>query len=155
MELFRALAVLVEPPDREGAARVAEALGLGELPAPSLHTELFAFQLYPYASVYLGAEGMLGGEARGRIADFLAVLGLTPPAEPDHLAALLGTYARLCEAAEEKSEEAGRRAGPSTARRAFLWEHLLSWLPVYLEKLSELAQPFYERWGALLLEALA
>ena len=143
MELFRALAVLVEPPEREGAGRVAEALGLGGLPAPSEHTELFAFQLYPYASVYAGAEGMLGGEARDRVADFLSVLGVRPPTEPDHLPVLLGTYALLCET--ERAE---------AARRAFLWEHLLSWLTVYLEKLGELAPPFYRRWGALLMEAL-
>ncbi|HEV2864051.1 MAG TPA: molecular chaperone TorD family protein [Pyrinomonadaceae bacterium] len=143
MELFRALAVLVEPPDREGAGRVAEALGLGGLPAPSEYTELFAFQLYPYASVYAGAEGMLGGEARSRVADFMGLLGMTPPAEPDHLAVMLATYAGLCES-----------GGGGAARGAFLWEHLVSWLPAYLEKLSELAPPFYRRWGELLTKAL-
>ncbi len=97
MELFRALAVLVEPPDREGAGRVAEALGFGGLPAPSEHTELFAFQLYPYASVYVGAEGMMGGEARDRVADFLSVLGMRAPTEPDHLQVMLGLYSLLCE----------------------------------------------------------
>jgi hypothetical protein len=51
MELFRALAVLVEPPDRPGAARVAGALGLGEPPGVSEYTDLFVFRLYPYASV--------------------------------------------------------------------------------------------------------
>ena len=51
MELFRALAVLVEPPDRPGAARVAEALGLGEVSEASAYTDVFVFQLYPYASV--------------------------------------------------------------------------------------------------------
>ncbi len=143
MELFRALAVLAEPPDREGAGRVAQALGLGGLPAPSEYTELFAFQLYPYASVYVGAEGMLGGEARDRVADFLSVLGVKAPSEPDHLPVLLGTYALLCEA-----------EGAEAPRAAFLWEHLLSWLPAYLEKLDELAPPFYRRWGGLLSEAL-
>ncbi|HLM58766.1 MAG TPA: molecular chaperone TorD family protein [Pyrinomonadaceae bacterium] len=143
MELFRALAVLVEPPDRDGAGRVAEALGLGALPEPSEYTELFAFQLYPYASVYAGAEGMLGGEARSRVADFMGLLGIRPPSEPDHLAVLLAAYAGLCE-----SDEGG------AAREAFLWEHLLSWLPAYLEKLSELAPPFYRRWGGLLMKAL-
>src|SRR3954470_18741780 len=101
MELFRALAVFSEPPDRAGVARVAEALGLGETPGASAYTGVFVFQLYPYASVYVGDEGMLGGEARDRVAGFLAALGLEGhPPEPDHLAALLGAYASLC-AAEE------------------------------------------------------
>src|SRR5215218_1965505 len=121
MELFRALAVLVEPPDRPGVARVAEALGLGELPEVSAYTDLFVFQLYPYASVYVGAEGMLGGEARDRVAGFMAALGhAAVPAEPDHLALLLGAYAGLCEA-ERGEVEGQRRVRVRGARRALLW----------------------------------
>jgi hypothetical protein len=41
------------------------------------------------------------------------------------------------------------------ARRALLWEHLLAWLPVYLEKARELASPFYREWAELLDAALA
>src|SRR5215210_7222743 len=118
MELFRALAVLAEPPDRPGAARVAEALGLGGLPTADEYTDVFVFRLYPYASVYVGAEGMMGGEARDRVAGFLAALGQDVPAEPDHLALMLGAYAWLCE-----SEGAGGGGRMRTARRAFLWEH--------------------------------
>src|SRR5215213_11255939 len=101
MELFRALAVFAEPPERPGAARVAEALGLGGVPTADAYTDVFVFRLYPYASVYLGSEGMLGGEARDRVAGFLAALGQAVPQEPDHLALLLGAYARLSEAEGE------------------------------------------------------
>ena len=154
MEIFRALAVLAEPPDRAGAARVAEALGLGAVPEVSAYTDVFVFRLYPYASVYLGAEGMLGGEARDRVAGFLAALGREVPAEPDHLALMLGAYASLAEA-EGAAEPGGRpRASLRAARRAFLWEHLLSWLPVYLDKLEQFAPPFYRAWGRMLGAAL-
>src|SRR5215210_9265975 len=153
MELFRALAVLVEPPDRPGAARVAEALGLGGVPEASAYTDLFVFQLYPYASVYAGAEGMLGGEARDRVAGFLAAVGQDVPAEPDHLALLLGAYAGLCEA-ERTEEEGRRRERVRGARRALLWEHLLSWLPVYLDKVERVAPRFYRRWAETLKAAL-
>jgi TorA maturation chaperone TorD len=153
VELFRALAVLVEPPDRPGAGRVAEALGLGALPEASAYTDLFVFQLYPYASVYVGAEGMLGGEARDRVAGFLAALGHEVPAEPDHLALLLGAYAGLCEA--ERGERDERRRGHVRgARRALLWEHLLSWLPVYLDKVERVAPRFYRGWAETLRAAL-
>lgn len=151
MEIFRALAVLVEPPDRPGVARVAEALGLGELPEVSAYTDLFVFQLYPYASVYVGAEGMLGGEARDRVAGFMAALGHEVPAEPDHLALLLGTYAGLCEAERDEGDE---RRRVQSARRALLWEHLLSWLPVYLDKVARVAPRFYRRWAETLGAAL-
>ncbi|HEX8476216.1 MAG TPA: molecular chaperone TorD family protein [Pyrinomonadaceae bacterium] len=152
MELFRALAVLAEPP-REEARGVAEALELGELPPSSEYTEVFVFQLYPYASVYLGAEGMLGGEARDLVAGFWRALGQTPPTEADHLAVVLALYARLAEL-EEGDGEAARRASWRGARKAFLWEHLLSWLPAYVAKLDDIAPPFYRRWGELLMKAL-
>ncbi|HEX8719156.1 MAG TPA: molecular chaperone TorD family protein [Pyrinomonadaceae bacterium] len=153
MELFRALAVLAEPPDRAGAARVAEALGLGELPGASEYADVFVFRLYPYASVYAGPEGMMGGAARDRVAGFLAALGHEVPGEPDHLALLLGAYARLAEAEGAARDERGRESWRG-ARRAFLWEHLLSWLPVYLDKLDRVAPPFYRRWGETLRAAL-
>lgn len=152
MELFRALAVIAEPPTKE-AAVVAEALKLGELPTADEFTELFIFQLYPYASVYLGAEGMMGGEARDAVAGFWRALGQVPPAEADHLSVMLALYARLAEL-ETEENEAARRASWRSARKAFLWEHLLSWLPVYLSKLAGIAPPFYRHWGELLMKAL-
>lgn len=152
MELFRALAFLSEQPQAD-SARVAAALDLGPLPMADEYTELFVLQLYPYASVYLGTEGMMGGEARDRVAGFWRALGLVPPAEPDHLALMLALYAQLSEM--EVGEDDGlRRASWQRARKAFLWEHLLSWLPAYLIKLAEVAKPFYRRWGELLIEAL-
>jgi len=139
MELFRALGLLAEPPSPEGET-VARALGLeGWPPSPAEYTELFQLNLYPYASVYLGDEGMLGGEARDRVAGFWRALGLVPPAEPDHLAALLGLYATVAEG-----------DAPGEVRRALLWEHLLSWLPAYLVKVRELAPGFYREWAELL-----
>jgi TorA maturation chaperone TorD len=152
MELFRALAVLAEPPTEE-AARVADALELGPVPGADEYTEVFVFQLYPYASVYLGAEGMLGGEARDRVAGFWRALGETPPVESDHISVMLALYARLVEM-EENASDPVRREGWHGARKAFLWEHLLSWLPVYLDKLGEIAEGFYRGWGELLIEAL-
>ena len=152
MELFRALAVFAEPPTVK-AARVAEALELGELPTADEYTEVFVFQLYPYASVYLGAEGMIGGEARDRVAGFWRALGQMPPAEPDHLSVMLALYARLVELEAEESDDK-RRESWHVARKAFLWEHLLSWMIVYLTKFFGTAAGFYSRWGAMLLRAL-
>ncbi|HYP01369.1 MAG TPA: molecular chaperone TorD family protein [Pyrinomonadaceae bacterium] len=153
MELFRALAVFAEPPTTESAG-IAAALELGALPEASEYTETFVFQLYPYASVYLGAEGMLGGEARDLIAGFWRALAQTPPAEPDHLSVMLALYAQLVEL-EASARGDARRESWQRARRAYLWEHLLSWLPFYLSKLKEVAPPFYRRWAEMLLDALS
>jgi len=96
-EVLRALAVLCESP-HPSHARVAEALDLGSTPSAADHTQAFVLGAVPYASVYLGPEGMLGGEAADRVAGFWRALGYVPPPEPDHLAALLGLLATLTEA---------------------------------------------------------
>lgn len=142
-ELLRALAAYISRPGPE-LAPIAAALEL-PLPEPAAHHELFGLQLYPYASVYLGPEGMLGGEARARVAGFWHAVGATPPAEPDHLAALLGAYSTL---AADPAPQADR------ARRVMLWEHLLSWLPAWLAKLPDVGSAAYVEWGRLLGAAL-
>ena len=154
MEIFRALGALVEPPS-PALAPIADALDLGPLPEASAHTDLFDFQLYPYASVYLNEDGMLGSAARDRIADFLRVLGAAAPPEPDHLAFLLACYASLAEA-ESKADNESSRIRAQHARSAFLHEHLLSWLPFFLGTLRRItaADAFYRAWGQVLSTAL-
>lgn len=152
MELIRALATLAEPP-HPAHAPAARALALPELPHPAEHTELFLFQLYPFASFHVGRDGLLGGEAADRVAGFWRALGRDVPDEPDHLTALLGLYAALAEA--EEQESAGpRRVLRRESRKALLWEHLLSWLPPYLQAVRAIAPPFYRRWAQLLRTAL-
>ena len=136
-DALRALAVLLEPPGAEHPG-LAAAL---ELPAPAMpdeHTSVLVFQAYPYGSVYLGAEGMLGGEARDRIAGFWRALGGEPPAEPDHLTVLLAGLAALAD------EPAG-----SPVRAALFWEHIASWMPPYLAALGRIGAPFHAAWAAL------
>jgi hypothetical protein len=139
-EALRALAVLLEPPAPEHAA-IATALELPGIPRADEHTDVLVFQAYPYASVYLGAEGMLGGEARDRIAGFWRALGGEPPAEPDHLSVLLAGVAALGDA-------------PS-ARAALFWEHVASWMPPYLAALRRIGTPFHAAWADLAAAVLA
>ncbi len=173
-ELWRALAALVGPPSRE-RRRLAEALELGSPPGPEEYTEVFLLQLPPFASVYLGAEGMLGGEARDRVAGFWRAVGRRPPAEPDHLGLLLALYASLLDEGEgaestgagtdrpldpahPKGSEAGgtavERRLARHARKTLFYEHLACWLPPYLLSIQEVAEPFYHRWAELLMEVL-
>jgi len=88
---------------------------------------------------------MLGGEAQDRVAGFWRAAGAPPPAEPDHLAALLGLQAAFAEADGERARH---------LRHALLWEHLLAWLPAWLLRLEEVAPDAYRGWGLLLREAL-
>jgi TorA maturation chaperone TorD len=151
-EMFRALGALCEPPD-PAHARLAAALRLPAPPNAAAFTEVFVFHLVPYAAPYLSPDGMLGGDTADRVAGFWRALGITPPAEPDHLATLLGLYAALSEQ-EQATREAARRCALRDARRALLWEHLLTWVPPYTQAISALSSRFHGAWARLLRKAL-
>jgi hypothetical protein len=146
--LLRALADLAAGP-HVGSGAVAEALGLARPPTAAEHTDLFDFQVYPYASVHLGDEGMLGGDARDRIAGFLRALDVTPPPEPDHLAVLLHAYADLSELAASGAPRADH------ARRVLLHEHLGSWVGRFLARVVELGAEPLRSWARLTSATLA
>ena len=152
VELIRALGVLSEPPGPEHV-RLAELLELGSAPDAEGYASTFLLQLYPYASVYVGSEGMLGGESRDRVAGAWSALGRIPPPEPDHLGALLGLYAALSEHAEVEADPA-ERALWGAAASGFLWEHLLSWTMPYLDCFAGRSAPVYEEWARVLAEVL-
>ncbi len=150
-ELFRSLGVLAEPPDAHHA-RLADLLGL-DPPGRRDWTEAFVVHLVPHASIYLSADGMLGGEAADRVAGFWRALKFPVPSDPDHLTALLGLYASLLEA--EAAEAPGpRRALLGQAATALLHEHLLSWLPAYTSAMIDVGPASYVAWAALLRDAL-
>ena len=153
MELLRALATLVEPPTVAHRA-IVNAVGLPVAPSVDDHTDVMVFQAYPYASVYLGAEGMMGGDARDRIAGFWRTLGAEPSAEPDHLVALFGGVAALADAAGQASAPRAA-AGLHAARHALFWEHVASWMPPYLSLLRRVGGDFYGAWAELAEATLA
>lgn len=151
-DLWRALGAFCEAP---GPAhdRLAAALGLPRGCTPSEHTDVFVLETHPYASVYLGHEGMLGGVVAERAAGFWRALRLVPPAEPDHLAALLGLLAALADA-EAAEPDPVRSALRREARRALLWEHLLPWIDPYLHAVRSLGVAPAAAWAELLRDTL-
>lgn len=151
VEVLRGLAVLAEPPSPEHH-RLAGSLGLSEAPTPAHYADVFLFQLYPYASVYLGPEGMMGGEAGGRVAGFWRALGYEPPAEPDHLAALMGLYASL--SSREAELDAAEARLTRRARLALLHEHLAPWVFHFLRRIRDLTGGPLGEWAVLVEEVL-
>jgi hypothetical protein len=149
-ELLRALAALAidAPPDSD---RVAATLDLPAWTAVQ-HTRAFVLGLPPYASIYLGPDGKLGGEGADRVAGVWRILGLTPPADPDHLGAVLGLYCELGEASCT-ARRALTRQRLERARATVLWEHLWPWVPLYLEALSAM-EPAAQPWASLLARAV-
>lgn len=151
VEVLRGLAVLAEPPSPEHPG-LAEALGLSEAPTPAHYADVFLFQLYPYASVHLGPEGMMGGEAGARVAGFWRALGHEPPAEPDHLAALLGLYVSLC--AREATLDGAEARLTRRSRSALLHEHLAPWVFAFLRRIRDHTAGPLGEWADLLEEVL-
>ncbi len=143
-ELWRALGAVADNPQDARAA--TEALGL-PIPNPAEHTEVFVLNCPPYASTHLGPEGGIGGDAADRVAGFWRALGLDPPHEPDHLASLFALYGHLGEAAAQVRRPATAAALART-RAVLLWEHLWSWLPNYLDAVSDLATQTLGTWAA-------
>ncbi|HSJ47194.1 MAG TPA: molecular chaperone TorD family protein [Euzebyales bacterium] len=145
MELLRALGALAEEP---GPAHepLAALLHLPRAPDAAAFTDCFMFNLYPYASVYLGAEGKLGGAARDRVAGFFRALGAVPDTEPDHLTLLVTAYGQL------RDVPADGPAGHAAA--ALLHEHLVPWLPLYLARVRALAPAPYPQWAQVLADVL-
>ncbi len=148
-ELLRALgAYCAEPGAASGP--LGEALGLTTM-TPAEHTQVFVLDLPPYASIHLGATGQLGGEPAELVAGMWRALGLTPPADADHLAGLLGLYAELGGAAGGCRSTAAR-ARLDHARSVLLGEHLASWLPGYLAAVAR--YPAAATWADLTAAAL-
>lgn len=143
-----AVADLLAPP----GSPLTTALGLADI-EPADHTEVFVLSCPPYASIHLGEEGKLGGEAADRIAGFWRALGLTPPPEPDHLTVLLALYAKLGEAV---GDTGSRRTRDQLvrARETLFWEHLWSWVPGYLDAVLDTRVASLEAWADLLGEVL-
>ena len=150
-ELLRALGAVADSP--AAARAVAAPLGL-DLVSDDEHTEAFVLNCPPYAAVYLGPEGALGGEGADRAAGFWRAVGLTPPAEPDHLTALLALYAHLGEAAAETGRPATADA-LTRARLSLFREHLWPWLPGYLDAVTDLGLPLLAGWARLIRRAVA
>jgi hypothetical protein len=150
-ELLVALAAVCDSP--EAAQPATSALSLGPL-STEAHTSVFVLNCPPYASIHLGIEGQLGGEAADRVAGFWRVLGLPVPTEPDHLASLLALYAELGGATAAAAAPRTRRA-VEAARVALLWEHVWPWVPGYCHAVAALGCDALSGWATMLPTVLA
>ena len=149
-ELFRALgAVAGDPAD---ARTACAALGWAG-PDNAEHTEVFVLNCPPYAAVYLGAEGGLGGDAADRAAGFWRAIGLDaargagPPGRP-------ARPVRIARRGGRRRPPAATADALTRACQALFWEHLWPWLPGYLDAVADLRAPGLAPWARLARRAL-
>ncbi len=153
VELIRALGVFCEPPKDEHK-KLADILGFSASPRSDVYQEIFCNDLPPYASIYTSDEGIVGGEALGRISGFWQALQRDVPHEPDHLGRLLGLAAYL-EESQASEQEPARAVLIERSLAALFWEHLLPWVPMYLDRVESVGKgTVYGDWARLLSETL-
>jgi hypothetical protein len=88
------------------------------------------------------------------VAGFWRAIGVAPPAEPDHLTALLSLYASLSEAAAGADPTAAAGGALTRVRHALFWEHLWPWLPAYLGAVATLEVTALAAWAGLTRQAM-
>ena len=153
IDLIRALGMFCEAPSEEHV-RIAKILGFSQTPSRDLYEGIFCRELPPYASEYIDCGANSDGEGLERISGFWRALQRDVPNEPDHLSGLLGLVAYL-EELQGSEKEPARALLIRRSRSALLWEHLLPWLPMYLDKVESIGDDtVYGDWARLLTEAL-
>ena len=114
------------------------------------YTHLFVLNVYPFASVYLERDAALGGERAGFTRGVLETLGLEVEAgiAADHAAVLFTALAALLEreAAADQPLEIERARH---AQRSLLAEHLLPWIPHFLDAVERSDEGLYRAAAAL------
>src|SRR5688572_28284183 len=148
MHLFSSLGEIIEAPGAE-QARMARMLGLAGEPNRNEFTNLFVVQLFPYASIYLNANGLAGGAVRRRVTDYWKMADAISPHEPDHITALLKPYGSL-----HPTHGDYPTSDMTDIRRIIFWEILASWLPMYLLRIRELGSSLYQAWSDVLFDVI-
>lgn len=118
------------------------------------HQHLFGFNVFPYASVFLDPDGLLGGpvaEAVGlhfRTAGFDIDLNQEGADHVGHTLAFLGFLA-AAEADAWEDNRPDEAARMQAHARRFIDAHLLPWLPAFVEALQRQQVPFYPHLAGL------
>lgn len=128
--------------------------------AAATHHHLFAFNLFPYESIFLDSSGLLGGDVTQAAARAYEQVGFqvdAAAASPDHLGHELLYLAHLtaAEALAWQNHPLQRVAPWQERQYHFLENHLLRWLIPFTVALERAAEPFYHSLGQLTLALVA
>ena len=100
------------------------------------HYQLFVHNVFPYESIFLGDDGLLGGTITEGVAGFYQRIGFVPASDEsaDHISTELSAMAYLCfaelDAIEDEIPHQVERL--RQLQRRFLDEHLMRWLPAFV-----------------------
>ena len=149
-EVLRACADVVASPNF--ATEIRDLFGLWDFGAAE-HTEVFVLELIPDASIYLTTAAHLAGVPLELVEGFYSALGLDGSGDASSLSSQLGFFASLLEMVADNRSDAKKLAVLDRTRSAFLFEHIVPWVPVYASVVARIA-PELGPWSSALLEVL-
>lgn len=120
------------------------------------HHQLFAFNVFPFESIFLDASGLLGGDVTRRVQMAYRMSGLTVDTagtEADHVGLELAALAQLC--AHAAGAEPVQTHQQLSRQRRFLEAHLLRWLPALRLAVAQQGDGFYTAVSSLTLSLAA
>ena len=120
---------------------------------------LTVVNVVPYGSFYLRPDAMVEGGTQNPVSEFLRRYGFevdlaaARSLAPDHIGIALETLSVLAghEAEAEARPDPEYAARVRQVQRAFLWEHLLPWAPLYLFAVERCAHTTLYREAAQVL----
>ncbi len=115
--------------------------------AAAEYEELFGFNVFPYAGVFLTEDGQLGGRFTHDLKVKYDRWNYQPSTDvaPDHLGCMLAYLAYLSDV-EARALSHGDKAGlhrVQAEQHTFLVQYIVSWLPVFIHALTLHGQLFY------------
>lgn len=123
--------------------------------AAAQHYQLFGLNVFPYESIFLHDDGMLGSVVTEAVQETYRRIGFTPTSSEsaDHLANELAALAFLvgAEADALSDSEQAQSQRMRHLQRQFLDEHLLRWFPALVQAVHQQDVPYYSELSDVLL----
>lgn len=112
------------------------------------HYQLFGFNVFPFESIFLDSNGLLGGVITESVARDMQTFSFATDVSshaPDHIGREVAALAHLCFALAEAIENSETETAVSLQKQqiTFLRAHLLRWLGPFVLAVKMQGDPFY------------
>ncbi len=121
--------------------------------AAAVYQNIFGFNIFPHASIFLDDSGLLGGDVSAEVGGVYREAGFANSSAADHIGHELAFLAYLCQAEAEARQDGETAVLPRIRQitHNFLQNHLLPWLPPFVIALRRSGDAFYGQLGDLTL----
>jgi len=122
--------------------------------AAAIHYQVFSLDIFPFESIFRDPSGLLGGVYSSQVQERYQQAGFQQTTDCDHIGYELAFLATLCgsEGAALEREEIAKAVRSQELQKAFFQDHLVCWLPAFVNALAFCGQAFYAAVGQLTLD---